>query len=92
MNTTVMAGEVITPKKVAFAGRKNANSSRIEQDEKELQELMQTEEKVDEEKEKESEVEAQEAEPVNAEEKVLKRYGDLRRHQQSKRKRIRRKN
>jgi hypothetical protein len=87
MNTTVMAGEVTTPKKVAFAGRKNANSSRIEQDEKELQELMQTEEKVDEEKEKEPEVEAQEAEPVNAEEKSFKkRYGDLRRHQQSKEK------
>ena len=87
MNTTVMAGEVITPKKVAFAGRKNANSSRIEQDEKELQELMQTEEKVDEEKEKEPEVESQEAEPVNAEEKSFKkRYGDLRRHQQSKEK------
>jgi len=82
-----MAGEVTTPKKVAFAGRKNANSSRIEQDEKELQELMQTEEKVDEEKEKELEVEAQEAEPVNAEEKSFKkRYGDLRRHQQSKEK------
>ena len=87
MNTTVIAGEVTTPKKVAFAGRKNANSSRIEQDEKELQELMQTEEKVDEEKEKELEVEAQEAEPVNAEEKSFKkRYGDLRRHQQSKEK------
>ena len=87
MNTTVIAGEVTTPKKVAFAGRKNANSSRIEQDEKELQELMQTEEKVDEEKEKEPEVEAQEAEPVNAEEKSFKkRYGDLRRHQQSKEK------
>ena len=85
MNTTVIAGEVTTPKKVAFAGRKNANSSRIEQDEKELQELMQTEEKVDE--EKEPEVEAQEAEPVNAEEKSFKkRYGDLRRHQQSKEK------
>ena len=87
MNTTVMAGEGTTPKKVAFAGRKKANSSRIEQDEKELQELMQTEEKVDEEKEKEPEVEAQEAEPVNAEEKSFKkRYGDLRRHQQSKEK------
>ena len=85
MNTTVMAGEVTTPKKVAFADRKNANLNRIEQDEKELQELMQTEEKVDE--EKEPEVEAQEAEPVNAEEKSFKkRYGDLRRHQQSKEK------
>ena len=85
MNTTVMAGEVTAPKKVAFADRKNANLNRIEQDEKELQELMQTEEKVDE--EKEPEVEAQEAEPVNAEEKSFKkRYGDLRRHQQSKEK------
>ena len=80
-----MAGEVTTPKKVAFADRKNANLNRIEQDEKELQELMQTEEKVDE--EKKPEVEAQEAEPVNAEEKSFKkRYGDLRRHQQSKEK------
>ena len=85
MNTTVIAGEVTTPKKVAFADRKNANLNRIEQDEKELQELMQTEEKVDE--EKKPEVEAQEAEPVNAEEKSFKkRYGDLRRHQQSKEK------
>lgn len=85
MNTTVMAGEVTTPKKVAFADRKNANLNRIEQDEKELQELMQTEEKVDE--KKEPEIEAQEAEPVNAEEKSFKkRYGDLRRHQQSKEK------
>jgi len=80
-----MAGEVTAPKKVTFADRKNANSNRIEQDEKELQELMQTEEKVDE--EKEPEVEAQEAEPVNAEEKSFKkRYGDLRRHQQTKEK------
>ena len=85
MNTTVMAGEVTAPKKVAFADRKNANSNRIEQDEKELQELMKTEEKVDE--KKEPEVEAQEAEPVNAEEKSFKkRYGDLRRHQQTKEK------
>ena len=30
------------PKKVAFADRKNANLNRIEQDEKEPQELMQT--------------------------------------------------
>ena len=85
MNTTVIEGEVTTPKKVTFADRKNANSNRIEQDEKELQELMQDKEKVDE--EKEPEVEAQEAEPVNAEEKSFKkRYGDLRRHQQTKEK------
>jgi hypothetical protein len=78
MNTTAMAGEVTTPKKVAFVDRKSANSNRIEQDEKELKELL-------EEKEEAPEVEAQEAEPVNAEEKSFKkRYGDLRRHQQNK--------
>jgi hypothetical protein len=78
MNTTAMAGEVTSPKKVAFVDRKSANSNRIEQDEKELKELL-------EDKEETPEVEAQEAEPVNAEEKSFKkRYGDLRRHQQKK--------
>jgi len=78
MNTTAMAGEVTSPKKVAFVDRKSANSDRIEQDEKELKELL-------EDKEEAPEVEAQEAEPVNAEEKSFKkRYGDLRRHQQKK--------
>jgi len=73
-----MAGEVTSPKKVAFVDRKSANSNRIEQDEKELKELL-------EDKEETPEVEAQEAEPVNAEEKSFKkRYGDLRRHQQKK--------
>ena len=73
-----MAGEVTSPKKVAFVDRKSANSNRIEQDEKELKELL-------EDKEEAPEVEAQEAEPVNAEEKSFKkRYGDLRRHQQNK--------
>jgi hypothetical protein len=78
MNTTAMAGEVTSPKKVAFVDRKSANSNRIEQDEKELKELL-------EDKEEAPEVEAKEAEPVNAEEKSFKkRYGDLRRHQQKK--------
>ena len=78
MNTTAVEGEVITPKKVAFVDRKSVNSDRIEQDEKELKELL-------EEKDKASEVEAQEPEPTNAEEKSFKkRYGDLRRHQQNK--------
>ena len=73
-----MAGEVTSPKKVAFVDRKSANSNRIEQDEKELKELL-------EDKEEAPEVEAQETEPVNAEEKSFKkRYGDLRRHQQNK--------
>jgi hypothetical protein len=85
MNTTVMAGEVTTPKKVAFVNRKSANSDRIEQDEKELKELLEEKENVN--KESTEEVEAQEAEPVNAEEKSFKkRYGDLRRHQQTKEK------
>ena len=80
MNTTAVEGEVTTPKKVAFVDRKSANSDRIEQDEKELKELL-------EEKEKVPEVEAQEPEPTNAEEKSFKkRYGDLRRHQQTKEK------
>ena len=80
MNTTIVEGEVTTPKKVAFVDRKSANSDRIKQDEKELKELL-------EEKEKEPEVEVQEPEPVNAEEKSFKkRYGDLRRHQQTKEK------
>jgi|TARA_R100000388_G_scaffold27390_2_gene21356 hypothetical protein len=85
MNTTVMAGEVTTPKKVAFVNRKSANSDRIEQDEKELKELLEEKENVN--KESTEEVEAQEAEPVSAEEKSFKkRYGDLRRHQQTKEK------
>ena len=85
MNTTVMAGEVTTPKKVAFVDRKSANSERIEQDEKELKELLEEKENVN--KESTEEVETQEAEPVNAEEKSFKkRYGDLRRHQQTKEK------
>tara|TARA_R100001443_G_scaffold13296_1_gene23220 strand:+ start:4596 stop:5459 length:864 start_codon:yes stop_codon:yes gene_type:complete len=80
MNTTAVEGEVTTPKKVAFVDRKSANSERIEKDEKELKELL-------EEKEKVPEVEAQEPEPTNAEEKSFKkRYGDLRRHQQTKEK------
>ena len=85
MNTTTVEGEVTTPKKVAFVDRKSANSDRIEQDEKELKELLEEKESAN--KENIKEVEAQEAEPVNAEEKSFKkRYGDLRRHQQTKEK------
>ena len=85
MNTTTVEGEVTTPKKVAFVDRKSANSNRIEQDEKELKELLEEKESAN--KENTEEVEAQEAEPVNAEEKSFKkRYGDLRRHQQTKEK------
>ena len=80
MNTTTMAGEVTTPKKVAFVDRKSANSDRIEQDEEELKQLLAD-------KEDAPEAQAQEAEPTTGEEKSFKkRYGDLRRHMQEKEK------
>ena len=80
MNTTTMAGEVTTPKKVAFVDRKSANSNRIDKDEEELKQLLAD-------KEDAPEAQAQEAEPTNAEEKSFKkRYGDLRRHMQEKEK------
>ena len=80
MNTTAMAGEVTTPKKVAFVDRKSANSNRIDKDEEELKQLLAD-------KEDAPEAQAQEAEPTNAEEKSFKkRYGDLRRHMQDKEK------
>ena len=62
MNTTNTSGEVTTPKKVAFVDRKSANSNRIDQDEEELKQLLAD-------KEDATETQAQEAEPVNAEEK-----------------------
>ena len=75
-----MAGEVTTPKKVAFVDRKSANSDRIEQDEEELKQLLAD-------KEGAPETQAQEAEPTTGEEKSFKkRYGDLRRHMQEKEK------
>ena len=80
MNTTAMAGEVTSPKKVAFVDRKSANSNRIDKDEEELKQLLAD-------KEDAPEAQAQEAEPTNAEEKSFKkRYGDLRRHMQDKEK------
>ena len=78
METTAIAGETTTPKKVAFVDRKSANSNRIDQDEQELKQLLAD-------KEDTSETKVQETEPTNAEEKSFKkRYGDLRRHQQKK--------
>ena len=80
METTAIAGETTTPKKVAFVDRKSANSNRIQKDEEELKQLL-------EDKEDAPEVKAEEAEPANAEEKSFKkRYGDLRRHSQQKEK------
>ena len=75
-----MAGEVTTPKKVAFVDRKSTNSDRIEKDEEELKQLIAD-------KEDAPEGQAQEAEPTTGEEKSFKkRYGDLRRHMQEKEK------
>ena len=75
-----MAGEVTTPKKVAFVDRKSTNSDRIEKDEEELKQLIAD-------KEDAPEGQAQEVEPTTGEEKSFKkRYGDLRRHMQEKEK------
>tara|TARA_R100001086_G_scaffold231798_1_gene152682 strand:- start:10 stop:873 length:864 start_codon:yes stop_codon:yes gene_type:complete len=80
METTTIAEETTTPKKVAFVDRKSANTNRIEKDEAELKELLAS-------KEGTEEVKEQELEPTNAEEKSFKkRYGDLRRHMQEKEK------
>jgi len=79
----IMAEEMQSPKKVAFANRKYSNEEKRKMEEEELEQLM---------KEQRGEVEEttkepQEAEPTNAEEKTFKkRYGDLRRHMQEKEK------
>jgi len=77
MNDTIMAEEMQSPKKVAFANRKYTNEDKRKMEEEELEQLM---------KEQKGEVESaepKEAEPTNAEEKTFKkRYSDLRRHQQ----------
>jgi hypothetical protein len=79
MNDTIMAEEMQSPKKVAFANRKYTNEEKRKMEEEELEQLM---------KEQRGEVaetteKTQEAEPTSAEEKTFKkRYSDLRRHQQ----------
>jgi len=78
----IMAEEMQSPKKVAFANRKYTNEERLKKEEEELEELL-AEQKSEEVETKES----KEPEPKNAEERSFKkRYGDLRRHQQSKEK------
>ena len=80
-NAEIMAEEMQSPKKVAFANRKYTNEEKRKMEEEELQQML---------KEQKGEVEEtteepQEAEPTNAEEKTFKkRYGDLRRHTQEK--------
>tara|TARA_R110000787_G_scaffold25627_3_gene71946 strand:+ start:2134 stop:3003 length:870 start_codon:yes stop_codon:yes gene_type:complete len=73
----IMAEEMQSPKKVAFANRKYTNEDKRKMEEEELEQLM---------KEQKGEVETaepEEAEATTAEEKTFKkRYSDLRRHQQ----------
>ena len=75
----IMAEEMQSPKKVAFANRKYTNEEKRKMEEEELEQLL---------KEQRGEVEQEaaepeEKEPTSAEEKTFKkRYSDLRRHQQ----------
>ena len=86
----IMAEEMQSPKKVAFANRKYTNEEKRKMEEEELEQLLkeqrgETEETATDTKEVAEE--AQEAEPTSAEEKTFKkRYGDLRRHTQEKEK------
>ena len=81
MNDTVMAGEMETPKKVAFANRKYSNEDKRKIEEEELQKLMDEQD----ESVKEQEVKKEEQVPETGEERSFKkRYGDLRRHTQEK--------
>jgi len=75
---TIMAEEMQSPKKVAFANRKYTNEEKRKMEEEELEQLLKEQKG-----EVEEQPEEQEAEPTNAEEKTFKkRYSDLRRHQQ----------
>jgi len=73
----IMAEEMQSPKKVAFANRKYTNEEKRKMEEEELEQML---------KEQQGEVKEtteNEKEPTNAEEKTFKkRYSDLRRHQQ----------
>jgi hypothetical protein len=78
MANDIMAEEMQTEKKVAFANRKYSNEDKLKKEEAELEQLI---------AEQKGETLSQESEPVNAEEKSFKkRYGDLRRHMQEKEK------
>lgn len=82
MSETIMAEEMQSPKKVAFANRKYTNEEKRKMEEEELEQMIKAQKgEVDE------EPVAEEAEPDSAEEKTFKkRYGDLRRHTQEKEK------
>ena len=74
----IMAEEMQSPKKVAFANRKYTNEEKRKMEEEELEQLLKEQKG-----EAKEQPEEQEAEPANAEEKTFKkRYSDLRRHQQ----------
>ena len=75
----IMAEEMQSPKKVAFANRKYTNEEKRKIEEEELEQLLKTQRGEADEDSSESE----EAEPTSSEEKTFKkRYSDLRRHQQ----------
>ena len=74
-------------KEVKTAGfmKRNANKERIEQEEKEMEELLKAQRGNEEEQEEDSDSVDDGREPEGAEEKTFKkRYGDLRRHAQKK--------
>ena len=78
MSDQIMAEEMQSPKKVAFANRKYTNEEKRKMEEEELEQLIKEQQG-----EPEATPEPEEAEPTNAEEKTFKkRYSDLRRHQQ----------
>ncbi len=77
--TAIMAEEMQSPKKVAFANKPYTQEERIKREEEELEQLIKEQKGEAEEQVQEE----QEAESTNAEEKTFKkRYSDLRRHQQ----------
>ena len=81
MEQTNVVGEVKPEKKVAFTNRKYTNEERQKKDEEELAQL------VEENKAKPEEAEIEDDKNLSAEEKTFKkRYGDLRRHLQTKEK------
>ena len=80
MANDIMAEEMQTEKKVAFANRKYNNEDKRKKEEEELEQLIA-------EQNGEAVESTQEAEPTGAEERSFKkRYGDLRRHMQDKEK------
>jgi uncharacterized protein YifE (UPF0438 family) len=80
MANDIMAEEMQTEKKVAFANRKYNNEDKRKKEEEELEQLIA-------EQNGEALESTQETEPANAEERSFKkRYGDLRRHMQDKEK------